>query len=217
MEDSERFKLLHGPYAPPALRRGDTVECEYRGCEVKVGGLTDGRIPWPRLLKNGKPALIVCGDLARAVRSESELAISYWWGVSVTTIWKWRQALDVPRMNEGTGRLYREYQPEKIDDEAYAKMTATHRTPALREKHRLAKLGRPVHPRTAESLLEAAKRPKTEEHRRAMSESHRKRLEGVPRKSAEEKRAAHTAYVREYRRKRSVARKSQSGPKDEGD
>lgn len=211
MDDTERFKLLHGPYAPPALIRGDMVDCEYRGCEVKVGGLTDGRIPWPRLLKGGTPALIVCGDLARAVRCESELAISYWWGVSVTTVWKWRQALDVPRVNEGTGRLYREYQPEKIDEDAYAKMAATHRTPELREVHRLAKLGRPIHPKTAAGLLEAAKRPKTEEHRRAMSEAHRRRLEGVPRKSTEEKRAAHTAYVREYRKKKRAAREDQKG------
>ena len=33
---------------------------------------------WPYSKGRGKHRLIVCGDLARAVRQESELAVAYW-------------------------------------------------------------------------------------------------------------------------------------------
>jgi hypothetical protein len=44
--------------------------------------------------------------VARAVRSESSLAIQHWWGVNFRTVWCWRQALGVPPYNEGTTRLH---------------------------------------------------------------------------------------------------------------
>src|SRR5260370_31200359 len=45
--------------------------------------------------------LLVDEELARALRCESALAIKYWWGASQTSVWAWRQALGVPRLNEG--------------------------------------------------------------------------------------------------------------------
>jgi DNA-binding XRE family transcriptional regulator len=177
MDDRDRNRLLHGPYAAPACRRGDVLACEYRGQDLRVGGLTDAPIPWPRALKTGVPSLIVCGDLARAVRSESELAIAHHWGVGLTTVWKWRQALGVDRMNEGTTRLYGDYRPEKIGAEAYAKMAETMRAPEMRERLAGPRRGKPAHPNTLAALLEAAKRPKTEAHRRAISEANRRRRE----------------------------------------
>jgi hypothetical protein len=177
MDERERFRLLHGPYAAPACHRGDVLTCEYRGQHVRVGGLTDAPIPWPRVLKTGTPSLIVCGDLARAVRVESELAISHHWGAGVVTVWKWRLALGVPQVNEGTARLYGDYRPEKIGPEAYAKMAETMRAPEMRERLAGPRRGKPAHPNTLASLLEAAKRPKTEAHRRAISEAHRRRID----------------------------------------
>lgn len=181
MHDDDRFKLLHGPYAAPPCQIGGRLECEYRGEEVIVGGLTDRLIPWPRVRKTGKASLIVCGDLARAIRTESEQAVAHHWGVSIVTVWKWRVALGVELMNEGTSRLYREYQPEKITEEAYAKMTETMRTDEAREHQRQQKLGKPAPPQTRAGLLRAAKRRKTKLHRERIGESNRKAREGMTR------------------------------------
>src|SRR5205809_206754 len=66
MPEPDRLQLLHGPYLPPRVRRGDRLFCEIRGTVV-VGGYTDAPIPWPRLKKGGANCLILCGDLVRAV------------------------------------------------------------------------------------------------------------------------------------------------------
>jgi hypothetical protein len=47
-------------------------------------------------------------ELARAIRLESSLALQYWWGVNAETVWRWRQALGVPRFNEGSTRVRKE-------------------------------------------------------------------------------------------------------------
>jgi hypothetical protein len=48
MNDTGRFKLLHGPYRTPRFRYGAKVLCEVRG-EVTICDLTEARIPWPVL------------------------------------------------------------------------------------------------------------------------------------------------------------------------
>lgn len=169
MTDPERLKLLYGPYVAPKCKRGDVLECEWRGREVKVGQMSDGLIQWPCALKTGRKSLILCGDLVRAVRTESEQSVAHHWGVSVTVVWQWRKALDVPRITEGTGRLYREYQPEKITEKAYNKMRETMRSTESRELQRRNKIGKPAHPKTAEALRRAARRKKSRDHRRAIA------------------------------------------------
>jgi len=108
MHDSERFKLLHGPYRAPRCRIGGKLQCAQRG-EVTVRGLSDGRIPWPQGVPVGsrsRPALLVNDELARAVRGESALAVMYWWGASEKAVWKFRRALGVGRTDsEGSRRL----------------------------------------------------------------------------------------------------------------
>lgn len=47
MQDHERVRLLHGPYAARALRRGDRAACLYRDCEVIVTAWTDAPLSWP--------------------------------------------------------------------------------------------------------------------------------------------------------------------------
>jgi len=72
-------------------------------------------------------------------------------------------------MTEGTTRLYADYQPEKITDGAIANMRQTSRTPESRQRQRTNKIGKPAHPATIQALARAARRKKTEAHRRAIA------------------------------------------------
>jgi hypothetical protein len=76
---------------------------------VVITSWSDGRISWPRCrlldTHGGGSGLLVDEELARAVRCESSLAIQYWWGVKVVTVWQWRKALGVGRYNEGSAKL----------------------------------------------------------------------------------------------------------------
>ena len=105
MHDQKRYKLLHGPYRAPRCRIGSRLFCEVRG-EVIVCGISGARIPWPIGKRGRARSLVVCGDLAKAVLRESNIAICYWFGITAQTVSKWRKALDVPQVNEGTRRLY---------------------------------------------------------------------------------------------------------------
>jgi hypothetical protein len=134
MRDHRRFKLLHGPYVGPRCRPGIKLFCEIRGWVV-VGKMSDGRIAWP-MCRAGKRAraFILCGDLVKAIQRESNIAVCHWWGVTAQTVTAWRKALGVPRLNEGTGRLYREYAPERLTVEARIKARKALRFPDVREK-----------------------------------------------------------------------------------
>lgn len=171
MNDRERLKLLYGPYEPPRARRGDVLTCEYRGRDVKVGGMSsDAPIQWPTALKTGKRSLIVCGDLARAVRTESEIAVAHHWGVSVVTVWYWRKALGVPQITEGTARLYEDYKPEKLTDDVVALGREHAREPEVRERMAETKRGVPAHPNTRAALMESCQQPKSDDWKRQARE-----------------------------------------------
>jgi hypothetical protein len=60
---SSKPELLHGPYQPPALHRGDRTTCLYRDAEVVITSWTDARIPWPRCRSKSKRNC--CGRSAR--------------------------------------------------------------------------------------------------------------------------------------------------------
>lgn len=80
MRDEHRFKLRFGPYRVPRYRVGRVVSDEWRG-DVQVTGVSDGRLAWPIGKKKGcRPNLILCGDLVRAVKRESRIAVMHWWG-----------------------------------------------------------------------------------------------------------------------------------------
>lgn len=175
MDDSERFKLLSGPYVAPPAKRGGVLECEHRGREVRVMGISDGRIQWPyAALPRGIPSLILCGDLIRAVKVESSIAISHWWGVSPTTVWKWRKALGVPPINRGTRRLYEDYHPEKLPDDVASVGRENAKTPEALAKMAAALAGRPAHPNTREGLLRGARKPMPESARAELAERNRR-------------------------------------------
>jgi hypothetical protein len=110
VDESERLKLLFGPYKAPPLKRGDRTVCVFRDCPVVITGWTAAPIPWPRCRAldgpGGGSGLLVDEELARAVRHESATAIMHWWTVSKTAVQNWRKALGVGRTdNEGTVRL----------------------------------------------------------------------------------------------------------------
>jgi hypothetical protein len=65
--------LLHGPYHPPAVRKGERVFCHIRGSAV-VTGWSDAPFSWPRCRPLGARGsghgLFVDDELARAIRCE---------------------------------------------------------------------------------------------------------------------------------------------------
>ncbi|MCE9532750.1 MAG: hypothetical protein K8T89_16760 [Planctomycetes bacterium] len=135
MTESDRFKLLFGPYKPPRFRYGKVVSCEVRG-EVVIVGMSAGRIPWPIGQRRGSPArgFVVFADLAKAVRRESNQAICHWWGVTPQTVTKWRKAMDVGPSTEGTSRLRSEYAQEEPITAAREKAWKKARDPERRKK-----------------------------------------------------------------------------------
>src|SRR5215212_3668539 len=100
MRDADRFRLL-GTYRTPRVRVGRVLTCEARDCDVIVTGYSSARIPWPLGRRPGVSgrSLVVFGDLARAVRRESNLAVGYWFGVTAQTVSIWRKALGVGLSN----------------------------------------------------------------------------------------------------------------------
>ena len=89
MTDSERFKLVFGPYTTPLFEYGQEMECALHGTVI-VCGLSSSRIPWPIGKKACRGARgrfpILTGDLERAVMQEAGIAVAYWWGVSEFSI-----------------------------------------------------------------------------------------------------------------------------------
>jgi hypothetical protein len=170
MIDSERFKLLYGPYSPPKCRIGDKLPCEYRGREVKVRRITDAPIQWPATRGGPNASPILCGDLIRAVRVESEIAVAHHWGVTEGTVCLWRRALGVPPITNGTRRLRIEIAAEVLTPEVHRKAVEATCSPEARAKRSALLTGRAAHPNTVAGLLEAAKRPKSEKWKRDLSQ-----------------------------------------------
>lgn len=97
-------KLIAGPYHPPKLRSGQIVTCLVRG-EMEVCGWSDAPFKWPLGRRPGTRYLgrqIVTDELVRAIRTESSLAVCYWWGLSHTTVSQWRRKLGVEGITKGT-------------------------------------------------------------------------------------------------------------------
>jgi hypothetical protein len=153
--EPEKVKLFYGPYTPPRTRRGRFLFCELRGT-VKVGEYSDGPIPWP--MKWGTWSIILCGDLVPAVKQESELAVAHHWGVSVGTVTKWRNALEVPPMTPGTRRLK-------------SFLTSETMTPSFRAYIGKLKTGKPrnLTPEGEARLMAAIHKPKSQRWRQRMA------------------------------------------------
>lgn len=128
-------RLRFGPYKPPRYYRGDTLSCELRG-ETTLAGMTAARIAWPQGKFGRNRAIIVCGDLVRALEHESACAVMQWWGVGKTLVNQWRRALGVPKLTEGD-RLVR---AENVDSQAagrhYGRCGPKPKTPSAAERLR---------------------------------------------------------------------------------
>lgn len=172
LPDDERFCLVGGPYLAPDVRPGDWLEDAERG-SVQVGGYTQtARIPWPRLKKTGRASLILCGDLIRAIQTESALAIGYWWGVSGFVIARWRKVLGIDQVGtEGSLRLYQKYTSQKLPEDVAARGRKNALSPESKARRSAAISGKPVSPAVREALLNAAKRPKSEEWKEKQREN----------------------------------------------
>lgn len=153
-------ELIAGPYYPPACNVGDWINDEQDGL-LEVGGWTTAPISWPRRKKTGRPSLILCGDLVRALRIESAAAICYWWGVGPTKVWQWRQALGIGPITDGTRKLLQDN--TGVPPEAAARGRQKAATAESRAKMAETKRGKPAHPATKAALLNAAKQPKPPE------------------------------------------------------
>lgn len=156
MDDAHRFRLLFGPYSAPAVRPGDALRCERRGEDVVVDRMSDAPIPWPMALYRGKPGLIVCGDLVRAVRAESTVAIAHWWGITYPTACNLRRSVGVRGVTRGSR--------ESIARSVSANLK-----------------GRKAPPGVAERMRGISKRPRTEEHIRKVADAFRARMEAARR------------------------------------
>jgi hypothetical protein len=174
VEGAERFRLL-GTYQTPRCRVGQRVRCAVRG-QVVIVALSDAPIPWPLCRYHGHDAPVVYKSLLRAVRRESEQAVVPWWGVGVELVWKWRKALGVERVNDGTMRLKRAYATKPWFIEARAEAHAKARDPERCAKIAAAKRGKPRPAHVVQAVIDAHLGTRhSEETRRKMSESHRRR------------------------------------------
>jgi hypothetical protein len=133
MLDADGFCLRFGPYEPPTCQVGDSLTCPIRG-RIKVVAFSEGPIRWPlTALPDGSiPFHIVCGDLKRALRREHAPELARAWGVSQSTVSRWRRALQEPAYR---AQLRRAYHTSKVrsllgtrhSPETRARMSASHR------------------------------------------------------------------------------------------
>jgi len=169
-----RYKLL-GKYRTPTFRYGQRVEDERRG-EVRIVGLSAGRVPWPIGQQGAAKSLVLYRDLAKAVKRESVIAIRYWWGVGANAVHKWRKAFAVPFNNEGTTARRVAHGKSRHGRKALAAMHAKAQDPGRRAKIGAARLGKPRPPHVIAALRKAnIGRPLSAEHRRKMSQVHKQR------------------------------------------
>ena len=159
MKTKDRVQLRFGPYKSPNIPMGTITLCESRDTDVIVIGYSDARIPWPigRRPRLGAKSLIVYGELARAVKNESCLAVAYWFGVSPQTVTVWRRNLGVPATNPGTSALRSDYFFEPWAKKAQKKAWAKAKDPDRCAKIAASKVGkkRPQH------VIEAMRKGRT--------------------------------------------------------
>ena len=70
--------------------------------EVEVVGLHDAPIPWSIGKRGRSRAIMLYGDLAKAVRNEAGVVVQHWFAVKHATVRKWRRALGVEANPPGT-------------------------------------------------------------------------------------------------------------------
>jgi hypothetical protein len=173
MNDHDRYKLLYGPYRSPRCRLGKQLRCRIRGW-VPVRRISDARIPWPQTIVHNNRTIILTGDLVKAVRRESEIAVAYWWGVTPQTVTVWRKALGVGRATEGSTRLWQLNVEEVFTPEIRRRAAAGAASPEACAKKSVALRGKPPSPNAVAALVARNKLPRTPEHGRHIGEALRR-------------------------------------------
>jgi hypothetical protein len=162
---------LYREYRTPRFSYGSVVMDDVRGW-VTIVGTTDGPIPWPIGKRGRAKSPVVYGALTRAIRTEPAMAVAREWGLTAQTITKWRKALDVPRMNEGSMRWCRERATLPTFAEFARKGQAKNRDPARCAKIAAAKRGVPRPPEVIEAMRRAnLARRLSAAHRQKLSEA----------------------------------------------
>src|SRR5580698_5439111 len=87
----ENRRLLYGPYNAPDVCIGSELQCNVYGLQIVAGWW--GPKQWPRAKARGRPRLIICDELSRAIKFETCETVSTHWGVHISTIAKWRKKL----------------------------------------------------------------------------------------------------------------------------
>jgi hypothetical protein len=167
MSRDDIIRLLHGPYEAPRVKRGGFLACDLRG-KVKVGSWSIAPISWPRAQKGG--GFIFCGDLVRALKSESTLAVAHWFAVSPHTIARWKAKLELVGPTPGTRALRSRLATRRATPQWSKKMVELARRPAARAKLSSARKGKPMHPKVRRLFLQMARRPKTERFKQLVRE-----------------------------------------------
>ena len=166
-------KLRFGPYSTPVFEFGDVVFDEVRG-EVKIVQLSDSKIPWPIGKRGRGTSPVVYADLANAIRREANVAVCYWWGITPQTVTKWRKALDVGRITDGTQAVFNEHlTPAKVA-EMHRLLKKTYTDPERNEKIRQSKIGKPRSAKLMEKLRELSRGRKWTDQQRQRAREARK-------------------------------------------
>ena len=79
--------------SPPRCKLGSVIDCAIRG-PVPVSRIAPNN-GWPQTKLDKQYALIVCGDLLRDLRAASSLEIQAVYGLSRSTVERWRRTLRI--------------------------------------------------------------------------------------------------------------------------
>jgi hypothetical protein len=102
----ESRRLLYGPYNAPHVRIGDELHCNVYGLQIVAGW--SGPKQWPRAkARGGRPRLIICDELRRAIKFETCETVSAHWGIHIRTIAKWRKKLGFESTISVAGSSYK--------------------------------------------------------------------------------------------------------------
>jgi hypothetical protein len=158
----ERVRFVGGPYAPPLVPVGGTLQCVLRG-EQEVAGYTQALIPWPLAAGHARQ-FIICGDLVKALQTESRPAVAFHFGLSRGMVSEFRRRLGIERLTAGSHRLI-------------WRNVNLARTPEAQRKRsqKIEGRGDTMTPEARERLRRIQQRPKSEEWKRRMSERQSRR------------------------------------------
>ncbi len=146
--------LRFGPYRTPQFDYGDVVIDSVRG-EVVIDRISDAKIPWPIGRRGGARSPVVFGDLERAVRSEANVTVCHWWGVTPQTVTKWRKALGVDAVNAGTSAVLSGNMTPAKREAMKVRREPKYRDTERNEKIRQSRLGKPRPKHVIEALRQS--------------------------------------------------------------